>query len=136
MKTLTVAVSDHLYDSLTAASRRVKRPLNDLVVETISAIAPAPEREAGALRQSLAEMALLNDAALWRAARTTMTDKQRKRLAALHEMSQESGLTPAEQAEEDALLRLYRETLLVRAQATVLLANRGYDVANPTQFPW
>lgn len=136
MKTLTVAVSDHLYASLTAASRRTKRPINDIVVETISAIAPVTAREEGALRQSLAEMALLNDAALWRAARATMTDGQRERMAAIHEMAQESGLTLSEQTEEDALLRLYRETLLVRAQAAVLLANRGYDVADPTQFPW
>ena len=37
-------------------------------------------------------------------------------------------------AEDEALLALYRETLIVRAQAVVLLKQRGYDVSDPTQF--
>ncbi len=44
------------------------------------------------------------------------------------------GLTAAEQTEEQALLDLYRETVLVRAQAAALLRRRGYDVTDPDQF--
>ena len=76
-------------------------------------------------------MAYLNDAALWQAGRATMTAEQRERLEALHDKQQREGLTPDEQAEERALLALYRETLLVRAQAAVLLKQRGYDVSEP-----
>ena len=79
-------------------------------------------------------MAYLNDAALWQAARTTMPPEQRNRLATLHDKQQYALLTPEEQAEEQALLTLYRETLLVRAQAAVLLKQRGYDVSDPEQF--
>ena len=39
-----------------------------------------------------------------------------------------------EEAEQQALLSLYRETLLVRAQAAVLLKLRGYEVADPKLF--
>ena len=74
------------------------------------------------------------DAALWQAARTTMTAEQRERLETLHDKQQCEGLTPDEQAEEEALLSLYRETLLVKAQAAVLLKQRGYDVSEPLQF--
>ena len=63
-----------------------------------------------------------------------MTAEQRERLEALHDKQQREGLTAEEQAEEQALLALYRETLLVRAQATVLLKQRGYDVSDPQQF--
>jgi hypothetical protein len=52
----------------------------------------------------------------------------------LHDKQQREGLTPDEQTEEQALLSLYRETLLVRAQAAVLLKRRGYDVSEPLQF--
>jgi hypothetical protein len=86
------------------------------------------------MRSLLAQMAYLNDAALWQAARSTMAPDQRARLAALHDKQQRSGLNAAEQAEEQALLDLYRETLLVRAHAAVLLEQRGYDVTNPDQF--
>ena len=75
-------------------------------------------------------MAYLNDAALWQAGRATMTAEQRERLEALHDKQQREGLT----AEEQALLSLYRETLLVRAQAAVPLKQRGYDVSEPLQF--
>jgi hypothetical protein len=43
-------------------------------------------------------------------------------------------LTNEERIEEETLLTLYRETLLVRAQAAVLLKQRGYDVSDPAQF--
>ena len=79
-------------------------------------------------------MAYLNDAALWKAARSTLSGDQRLQLEALHDKQQRAGLTQDEQAQEQALVRLYRETLLVRAQAVALLQQRGYDVADPTAF--
>jgi uncharacterized protein YnzC (UPF0291/DUF896 family) len=63
-----------------------------------------------------------------------MTAEQRQRLETLHDKQQREGLTPEEKAEEQALLSLYRETLLVRAQAAALLKQRGYDVSDPLQF--
>jgi len=75
-------------------------------------------------------MAYLNDAALWQAARATMSPPQRERLATLHDEQQRRSLQPEEQVEEQALLKLYRETLLVRAQAAVLLKQRGYNVSD------
>jgi hypothetical protein len=79
-------------------------------------------------------MAYLNDASLWQAARATMLPEQREQLANLHDIQKRRPLTTEEQAEETALLQLYRETILVRAQAAVLLKLRGYDVSNPALF--
>jgi hypothetical protein len=86
------------------------------------------------IRSALGQMAYLNDAALWQAARATVPPAQRERLSALTEQHERGPLTPEEEVEEQALLSLYRETLLVRAQAAVLLKQRGYDVADPKQF--
>jgi hypothetical protein len=63
-----------------------------------------------------------------------MPIEQRERLAALHDKQQHLPLTAEEHTEEQALLSLYRETLLVRAQAAVLLQQRGYDITDPQQF--
>jgi hypothetical protein len=82
---------------------------------------------------ALAQMAYLNEAALWQAARATMSAGQRARLESLHDKKQREGLLPEEALEDEALLALYHETLLVRAQAAVLLKQRGYDVADPAQ---
>jgi hypothetical protein len=75
-----------------------------------------------------------DDAALWQAARATLTAEQRDRLEALHDQKREDGLDVDEAAEEEALLALYRATVLLRAQAAVLLKHRGHDVSDPTQF--
>jgi hypothetical protein len=85
-------------------------------------------------RTSLAQMSYLNDAALWQAARATLAPEQRTRLEFLHHEQQREPLTEAERAEEQALVKLYQETLLIRAQAAVLLKRRGYDIGDPLQF--
>jgi uncharacterized protein YnzC (UPF0291/DUF896 family) len=134
VQAITLNLPETVYEQIRQAAEKAQRPVNEVLVEAVTAVAPvigiAPEN----LRTALAQMAYLNDAALWQAARTTMTAEQRERLEALHDKQQREGLTAEEQAEEQALLALYRETLLVRAQAAVLLKQRGYDVSDPQQF--
>jgi hypothetical protein len=131
---VTLSLPDAVYAQIKLAAEKARRPVDDVLREAVTAVAPvagtAPEHE----RTALAQMAYLNDAALWQAARATMLADQRARLEALHDQKREDGLGAGEQAEEQALLALYRETLLVRAQAAVLLKQRGYDVADPEQF--
>jgi uncharacterized protein YnzC (UPF0291/DUF896 family) len=134
IQAVTLNLPETVYEQIRRAAEKAQRPVNEVLVEAVTAAAPvigiAPEE----LRTALAQMAYLNDAALWQAARATMTAEQRERLQALHDKQQREGLTAEEQAEEQALLALYRETLLVRAQATVLLKQRGYEVSDPQQF--
>jgi hypothetical protein len=132
--TITLNLPETVYEQIQQAAETARRPINDVLVEAIAAVAPVVNTASDHLRAALAHMAYLNDAALWQAARTTMLPEQRARLATLHDKQQYTSLTPEEQAEEQALLRLYRETLLVRAQAAVLLKQRGYDVFDPEQF--
>jgi len=132
--TITLNLPETVYEQIQQAAETARRPVNDVLVEAIAAVAPVVNTASDHLRAALAHMAYLNDAALWQTARTTMPPEQRARLATLHDKQQYTSLTPEEQAEEQALLRLYRETLLVRAQAAVLLKQRGYDVFDPEQF--
>lgn len=85
-------------------------------------------------RPTTVQMAYLNDAVLWQAARSTLPPALRQRLELLHTRQQRAGLSFDEQAEAERLEQLYRDTLLVRAQAAVLLQQRGYDVSDPSQF--
>jgi len=132
--TIILNLPETVYEQIQQAAETARRPVNDVLVEAIAAVAPVVNTASDHLRAALAHMAYLNDAALWQTARTTMPPEQRARLATLHDKQQYISLTPEEQAEEQALLRLYRETLLVRAQAAVLLKQRGYDVFDPEQF--
>jgi hypothetical protein len=132
--TVTLNLPETIYEQIRQAAEKAQRPIDDVLVEAVAAVAPCMDTGPEDLRSALAHMAYLNDAALWQAARATVAADQRERLAALHDKQQCDTLTAEEQAEERALLALYRETLLVRAQAAILLKQRGYDVSNPEQF--
>lgn len=131
---VTLSLSDSVYEQIARAAEKARRPVNDILRDAVAAIASLGGVAPGRGRDALAQMAYLNDAALWQAARAAMTAEQRARLEYLHDQKREQGLGADEAADEEALLTLYRETLLVRAQAAVLLKQRGYDVSDPTQF--
>lgn len=131
---VTITLPELVYEQIRQASERTHRPLDDVLAEAVTAAAPVMDTPPGTLRSALAHLAYLNDAALWQAARTTMPAEQRERLAALHDKQQREPLTPEERSEEQALLALYRETLVVRGQAAILLRQRGYNISDPQQF--
>jgi len=130
--TLDLPIS--VYDDIKRAAEKANRPLAELLVEAVTAVAPVLDTAPDDLRSALAHLAYLNDAALWQAARATIGIDQRKRSQLLHDLKQQRPLTNEERAEDEALLRLYRETVLVRAQAALLLKQRGYDISDPGQF--
>ncbi len=131
---ITISLTEKVYRQIKRAADTVRRPVDEIAAEAVAAAAPVMDAPASNLRVELAQMAYLNDAALWKAARSTLARDQQARLEALHDKQQRIGLTLAERTEEQALVRLYRESLLVRAQAVALLQQRGYDVADPTVF--
>lgn len=131
---ITLDIPQAIFEQIQQAAALKQRTVDDVMVEAVTAAAPALASDTAELRRSLAQMAYLNDAALWQAARSTMPKEQRERLEALHDKQQREGLTISEQQEEKNLLKLYQETILVRAQAAVLLKHRNYDVTDPSQF--
>ena len=134
VQAITLNLPKTVYKQIQRAAEKAQRPVDEVLIEAVTAVAPVMDTASEKLRAALAQMAYLNDAALWQAARATMSPDQRERLEALHHQQQRQGLTVEEQTEEQALLALYRETLLIRAQAAVLLKQRGYDVSDPQQF--
>lgn len=132
--TVTLDLPEQVYEQIQKAAQKAHRPVKELLVEAVTAVAPVIEHASTDLRSALAQMAYWNDAALWQAARSTLTAEQKARLEALHDQQQRRSLTQEESSEEKALLQLYRETLLVRAQAAVLLKQRNYNIADPSQF--
>ena len=80
------------------------------------------------------ELPHFDDAALWQAARATLTPAQRERSEELNTERANRPLAAAEEAEALALVNLYMETILVWAQATLLLKQHGYDISDPSEF--
>lgn len=133
-QSVTIERPDVVYDQIRRAAERTGRPIGQVLTEARILIAPVVDSAPVALQSALAHLAYLNDAALWQTSRAAMAPDQRERLQVLHDLQGRRPLTDAEQSEEQALIQLYRETLLVRAQAAVLLKQRGYDVSSPEQF--
>ena len=133
-QTIQLDLPETVYRQIQRAAEKTHRPFNDVLIEAVSAVAPVMEMPPSPLRTALAQMAYLNDAALWQAARATIQQPERERMEALHDQLQRTGLSIQERQEEQKLLALYQETILVRAQAAVLLKQRGYDISNLKQF--
>jgi hypothetical protein len=134
VQSVTLSLPETVYQQIQRAAVKTKRRVDEIMAEAVAAVAPVADSAPQNLRSVLAQMAYLNDAALWQAARATMTVEQRERLQSLHDKQQREALKTEEKVEEQILLTLYRETLLIRAQAAVILKMRGYSIADPEQF--
>lgn len=133
-QSITLDIPQRVFDQIQKAAEKAHRPIQEVLIEAVTAVAPVINNISPDLRIALAQMAYLNDAVLWSAARSSLSSEQRTRLEALHQKQQREGLSVQEQQEEQALVKLYQETLLVRAQAAVLLKLRNYDISDPTLF--
>ncbi|MGH7598994.1 MAG: hypothetical protein ACREOI_21780 [bacterium] len=134
VQSVTLNLPETVYEQIQRAAIKTKRRVDEIMAEAVAAVAPIMDSAPQNLRSVLAQMAYLNDAALWQAARSTMTVEQRERLQLLHDKQQRETLTAEEKTEEQILLTLYRETILIRAQAVVILKMRGYSVSDQEQF--
>ena len=135
---LTVDLSDDAFRSVSSAERKRKLSPETIVAEALSAASPilndSSNSANASFRAALTQMAYLSDAHLFQAARASMPGNLRERLAFLNDQAQREGLKKTEEVEREKLLTLYRETILVRAQAAVLLKQRNYTVSDPSQF--
>ena len=87
------------------------------------------------LEDTLAQLSLLDDQALWRAARTTFAADAARQLEELHLKRQREGLAEHESQAAAALVQLYERVMLVQAQAAALLKQRGHDVSSLLRVP-
>lgn len=98
---------------------------NDGNVETVSSVDDLPT----GIDKELRQMAFLTDGELWHAARSQMTAIENHRMQELMWKQQREGLAWREQSEAENLLQRADRVMLIRAQAAVLLKDRGHDVS-------
>lgn len=130
LQTVTVRLPDVLYQQIEQRARRMRRSVEDELVAVVAAALPTLDDLPADIADEMAQLAFLTDDELWQAARTTLTPPESERMQTLLLKRQREGLTEQEQQEAERLLRRYDRTMLVRAQAAVLLKERGYDVSN------
>lgn len=126
---LTLNVPEDLYRRLKLRAERTNRSLEDETVDVLASAVPLEDSLPPELAEAVAPLALLDDEALWRAARSGMGAEAAEKLEQLHLKRQREGLTEAEEQESAALLRQYERAMLVRARAAAVLHDRGHDVS-------
>lgn len=129
MTTLTVQLPQPLLDSLKRKARVRRRPVVDEIVETLKTALTQESPTPRELELSLDGMQFLTDQELVKATKPTAAKKINRELSALRDRSGTRQLTKEERQRQQLLLESLDRFILIRAQALVLLKQRGRDVS-------
>jgi len=127
--TVTIEIPTSLYERLRDQATQSDRSIEAELVEVVSHALPVDEPLSPQMTQLLQDLSLLNDHALWQSARSHLSKSASEQMEALHHKRQREALTPSEQEVLTTLLAQYERYMVVRAQAAVLLKQRGHDIS-------
>ena len=125
-ETVAVHLPQSLYRRLERLAELTHRPLENLVVQTLSStIPPLPEDLPDTVRDALVALEPLRDDELWHVTRSAIAEEQYAQFVLLREKERIGNIT---EAERDILTRLRQEAGLIlrKAYAAVLLKWRGH----------
>jgi hypothetical protein len=128
LQTVTVRLPEMLYRQVARRAQRMRRSVEDELVEVVSTAMPTMEALPSDIVDDLEQLTYLTDAEMWEAARTTLPRQNSERMQALVLKRQGVNLTAAEDRELKRLTHLADRAMLVRAQAAVLLKERGHNI--------
>jgi plasmid stability protein len=129
-QTVTLNLPEPLYQRLRERAMEMRRSVEDEALEALIAAVPVATDLPADLAEAISPLAVLDDAALWQAARSRFPPEAAQQLEDLHLKRQREGLTEDETQVATALVRQYERVMLVRAQAAALLKQRGHDVSS------
>lgn len=126
---VTLQLPAPLYDRFRSRAERTQRSVEAELLEAVATVASEEDDLSESLTRAVADLELLDDEGLWRAARARLSEPVRARLEALNFKQQDEGLTPTEKEDLEQLVHQYDRAVLLRAQAARLLKERGHDVS-------
>lgn len=126
---VTLRLPAPLYDHFQSRAERAHRSLEAELLDAVATVAADEEELSLDVANAIADLELLNDEELWRAARNRLPDETRSQLEALNLKQQREGLTPSEQESLEQLVHQYDRAVLLRAEAARLLKLRGHDAS-------
>lgn len=126
---VTLNVPSALYERLERMARQTQRTVEAELLDVVATALPLEDGLSDDLSAALVQLALLDDAALWRAARDCLSTDDVTRMEDLQLKKQREGLDDAELKTLDSLVRQYERKMLIRARAVALLGERGHDIS-------
>lgn len=127
-QTITLELPESLYRSASQIAQATKRPLADIVKESLAHTLPPLDDLSAEEAEILAHMSSLEDAVLWQEAKMTLPAADQDEVEGLLVQQSAGELSAEEQARLQQLLDKYGRLLVRKAHAWLLLARRGYKV--------
>jgi hypothetical protein len=129
MDTIAIQVPQTLYHRLERLAALSGRPIESLVVQTLSStIPPLPDDLPPHIRDQLIALEALSDDELWQVMHSTFPADQYEQFAELREKRRAGSITEAEQALLDQLSQAADLVSLCKAYSAVLLKWRGHKL--------
>lgn len=127
-ETVTLELEETVYRTARRLADLTGRSLDDVLRASIASALPPlndlPPEEAS----DLAALALLDDGALWRTARSELPAAQQSQLRDLLDRQSDGSMEPGDEVRLQELLDQYGRLTIRKAHAYLLLARRGYRV--------
>lgn len=128
MQTVTLELPETIYQSAQRLARASSKSLEAILQAGIAHALPplddVPPEEA----HELAQLALLDDASLWREARLAMSSEQERTLHDLLDRQSDGELSARQRVQLEQLMQVYGQAMVRKAHVYMLLARRGYRV--------
>jgi hypothetical protein len=128
-QSVTLNLPGPLYDRPKRRAEQSHRTVEAELLEVVASAVPVADDLPVELAEAISSLALLDDEALWRAARSHLPTEAAEQMECLHLKRQKEGLTETETRTLAGLVRQYERAMLIRAQAMALLKERGHDVS-------
>jgi hypothetical protein len=125
---ITITVPDETYEPFRRHAEREQSSVEEAVVAAMDAAIQRDREQAGAWRTALNALAWLDTSTLWQIVQRGAETEEVLLLRALHEQQQAEPLPGMEEV-TSALIAQYDRAMLIRAQALVILRQRGEDVS-------
>lgn len=132
---VSIQLPDTLFQKLKRAADLTHRPVEEIAATSLEAVLPTTPGLPADIAEELAAMQVFSDAALRAAVEPSLSRTEQWRLHQLNAAAGERKLTSAEKIEQQALIAAYHRSVLRRAKAMAILAQRGHDLSEFLQVP-
>ena len=130
LQTVTLRLPNLLYQRIERRAYKMNRSIEDELVNVVTEALPSLADLPSDITDEMAQLAFLTDSELLQTVTITVTPQESERMEALLFKQQREGLTAKEQQGVNRLLHRYDQIMLIRAQAMLLLKERGLKMPN------
>lgn len=126
---VSIDLPERLFQKLKRVADLTHRSVEEVAATSLEVALPTDQNLPADLADELAAMRLFSDDALWAATSPSLTPTEEQQLLHLNVAAGERELSSEETAEQQRLIDAYQRSVIRRAQALAILAQRGHNIS-------